>query len=125
MFYLLVENAKEEDSRCALLEIVGDFGEMIEDAPELIAIPGVLSDQLKISQLRATTKLFLKRPQEMAETLSTLLKKTLSDDEAHLHIKDYASYIYRGLEAGVESFKSGFLELRPHSRAVEAEPVQL
>lgn len=26
IFYLLAENAREDDSRCALLEIIGDFG---------------------------------------------------------------------------------------------------
>ena len=81
IFYVLMENAKEEESRCAMLEILGDFGEFIEDSPELLGLPGSgTTDKLKISQLRATTKLFLKRPSEMTETLGKLLKFTLSDD---------------------------------------------
>lgn len=32
IFYSLVESAKEEIPRCCAIEIVGDFGEMIEDA---------------------------------------------------------------------------------------------
>ena len=63
---------------------------------------GDISDKLKISLLRATTKLFLKRPGEMVEALSGLLRKTLTEDDCHLHVKDYAAYLYRGLEAGVE-----------------------
>ena len=95
---------------------------MIEEAPELLEVQGNLSDKLKLSQLRATAKLFLKRPDEVVESLAKLLKKTLSDDETHLHVKDYAAYLYRGLESGVEDFKRGFLENRPHSKAVELEP---
>ena len=52
--------------------------------------------------MRAATKVFLKRPQEGADFLGKLLKNTLSDDETHLNVKDYAAYIYRGLESGVE-----------------------
>ena len=98
---------------------------MIEEAPELLEVQGNLSDKLKLSQLRATAKLFLKRPDEVVESLAKLLKKTLSDDETHLHVKDYAAYLYRGLESGVEDFKRGFLEIKPHSKAVELEPEQL
>lgn len=98
---------------------------MIEEAPELLEVQGNLSDKLKLSQLRATAKLFLKRPDEVVESLAKLLKKTLSDDETHLHVKDYAAYLYRGLESGVDDFKSGFLEIRPHSKAVELEPEEL
>ena len=46
----------------------------------MVEIPGVLSDKLKVSQLRAATKIFLKRPTEGADFLGNLLKKTLSDD---------------------------------------------
>ena len=37
IFYSLIENAKEEESRCAAVEIIGDYGEHIEDAVELLA----------------------------------------------------------------------------------------
>jgi hypothetical protein len=98
----------------------------VEDGPELLEQNwGILTDKLRISQLRATTKLFLKLPSEMAESLGKLLKSSLSDDETHLHVKDYAAYIYRGLESGVEEFKVGFLEKRPHRTAIPVEPEQL
>jgi len=74
-----------------------------------------LSDKLRLSQLRASVKLFLKRPSEMKEYLGKLLKATFSDDETHLQIKDYAAYLYRGLQSGVEEFKSTFMEQRPHT----------
>lgn len=62
---------------------------------------GVVTDKMRISQLRAATKVYLKRPSEIVDFFSKLLKNTLSDDETHLQVKDYAAYIYRGLESGV------------------------
>ena len=37
VFYTLVEHAKEEEAKCAMVEMIGDFGEHIEDAIELLA----------------------------------------------------------------------------------------
>jgi len=37
----------------------------------------------------------------MCNVLSNLFKKILTDDDTHLHVKDYAAYLYRGLAAGV------------------------
>jgi hypothetical protein len=54
-----------------------------------------------------------------------LLRQTLTDDETHLHVKDYAAYLYRGLQAGVAEFRSRFLEERAHQKAVAFEPESL
>lgn len=46
-----------------MVEIIGDFGENIEDAVELLVwSEGNIEDELKISLLRANVKLFFKRP---------------------------------------------------------------
>lgn len=59
------------------------------------------------------------------EYLGKLLKKTLSDDETHLQVKDYAAYLYRGLESGVEQFKNSFMEKRSPIISGPALPEQL
>jgi hypothetical protein len=83
---------------------------MIEDSVELLAwSQGELSDRIKLSLLRANVKLFLKRPAEMYNVLSTIFRSILTDDDTHLHLKDYAAYLYRGLAAGVDDFKAAFL----------------
>lgn len=48
----------------------------------------------------------------MYNVVCTIFRNILTDDESHLHIKDYAAYLYRGLSAGVEEFKTTFLETR-------------
>lgn len=37
----------------------------------------------------------------MYNVLSTIFKSILTDDETHLHVKDYASYLYRGLNSNI------------------------
>jgi hypothetical protein len=37
IFYTLVAKATESEAKCSLIEIIGDYGEYIEDAIELIA----------------------------------------------------------------------------------------
>ena len=37
VFYELVRKAKSTTAKCAMLEIIGDFGEHIQDAIELVA----------------------------------------------------------------------------------------
>ena len=106
VFYSLAEHAKEEIAKCAIVEIIGDFGEHIEDAVELLAWnQNQISDQLKVCLLRASVKLFLKRPQEMHSLLSGLLRSVLTDDHTELHVKDYAAYLYRALSSDIGSFK--------------------
>lgn len=61
----------------------------------------------------------------MAETLGKLLKTTLTDDEIHLPVKDYASYIYRALESGIKAFRTSFLEERPHKKMTPSDPEEL
>lgn len=70
------------------------------------------SDNVKISLLRANVKLFLKRPAEVYNALTSIFRDILLDDEIHLHLKDYAAFLYRGLAAGVEEFKAVFLDTR-------------
>ena len=110
IFYSLVDNAKEEVSRCCAIELIGDFGEEIEDAVELLAWnQNELSDKVKVSLLRANVKLFLKRPAEMYNVIATIFRTILTDDETQLHLKDYAAFLYRGMTAGVEEFKTVFI----------------
>jgi hypothetical protein len=52
----------------------------------------------------------------MFNVLSTILKNILTDDDTHLHVKDYAAFLYRGLASGVEEFKTTFLDFRVESK---------
>lgn len=94
---------------------------MIEDSVELLAwSQGGLSDSIKLSLLRANVKLFLKRPAEMYNVICSIFRNILTDDDTHLHLKDYAAYLYRGLAAGVDDFKATFLDTRKEQHRVEA-----
>jgi hypothetical protein len=55
----------------------------------------------------------------MFNVLSTILKSILTDDDTHLHVKDYAAFLYRGLASGVEDFKTTFLDFRVESKYSE------
>jgi hypothetical protein len=94
---------------------------MIEDSVELLAWnQSERSDRIKLSLLRANVKLFLKRPAEMYNVLCAIFRTILTDDDTHLHLKDYAAYLYRGLAAGVEEFKTTFLDTRREQHRVDA-----
>jgi hypothetical protein len=93
---------------------------LIEDSVELLAwSQGELSDRIKLSLLRANVKLFLKRPAEMYNVICTIFRNILTDDDTHLHLKDYAAYLYRGLAAGVDEFNATFLETRREQHKIE------
>ncbi len=53
------------------------------------------------------------------------MKANLNDDETHLQVKDYAAYLYRGLQSGIKSFRAGFLEERPSRKTTPADPEEL
>ena len=65
-----------------MIEIIGDYGEQIEDAIELIAWndESSFSDTVKICLLRANVKLFFKRPIEMLNMITNMFKSILSND---------------------------------------------
>ena len=103
-----------------MIEIIGDFGEHIEDAVELLVwSEGSLEDELKIALLRANVKLFFKRPIEMFNMMTNLFKSILSDEETHLPVKDYATMLYRGLQNDMDSFKKQFLSTRSFSEGIQ------
>ena len=70
------------------------------------------SSSVKIALLRANVKLFLKRPLEMLNLVTTMFNKVLSNDEEQLYVRDYAAFLYRGLEKDIEQFKALFLSTR-------------
>ena len=54
--------------------------------------------------------------------LSALFREILTDDQTHLHVRDYAYYLYRALSSGVDEFKTVFLTSRkqtPMERAAQ------
>ena len=98
-FYTYVRGVTTNEARCAMIEIIGDHGEHIEDAVELIVwTEGNLEDDLIIALLRANVKLFFKRPIEMLNMLTNLFRSVLTNEETHLPVKDYATMLYLGLQ---------------------------
>lgn len=57
----------------------------------------------------------------MYNVICNMFKNILTDDETHLHVKDYAAYLYRGLASGVDEFKTTFLECRAVIKHCEKE----
>jgi hypothetical protein len=63
-----------------MLDIIGDYGEHIQDAIELVAWgEDNLEDEVKICLLRNSIKLFFKRPVEMVNLTSNLFRQILTD----------------------------------------------
>lgn len=95
----------EQEGRCSILWIIGEYGHHIEDAPYLLE-PLVKnfdeeeSTPVKLMLLTATAKLFFKRPPEVRNSLGTLLRMAI--DSSHPDIKDRALLYYRLLQHDVE-----------------------
>ena len=110
------------EARCAMIEIIGDFGEHIEDAVELIVwSEGNIEDELKIALLRANVKLFFKRPIEMLNMTTNLFKYILTDEDTRLPVKDYATMLYLGLQNDMDNFKRSFLATRSFSEGIKID----
>jgi hypothetical protein len=62
--------------------------------------------------MRANVKLFLKRPLEMLNIVITMFINIFNNDEIQLYVRDYAAFLYRGLEKDIEGFKKLFLDCR-------------
>lgn len=54
----------------------------------------------------------------MVNLIGSMFTKILANDEEHLHVKDYAAFLYRGLEKDIDNFKQIFLEVRQREELV-------
>ncbi len=45
----------------------------------------------------------------MINIVTSMFSKVLSNDEEQLYVKDYAGFLYRGLEKDIDNFRKLFL----------------
>eukprot|EP00397_Hematodinium_sp_SG-2012_P010110 GEMP01010216.1.p1 GENE.GEMP01010216.1~~GEMP01010216.1.p1 ORF type:complete len:806 (+),score=184.17 GEMP01010216.1:132-2549(+) len=95
----------EEEGRCSILWILGEYGHHIDNAPYLLE-PLVdnfneeESTLVKLMLLTVTAKLFFKRPPEVRDCLGRLLQHAI--ESSHPDVKDRALLYYRLLQHDVE-----------------------
>eukprot|EP01147_Barroeca_monosierra_P004316 gene4316-6624_t len=89
----------EADARAALVWMMGEFGELIEESPYVLE--GLIDDisteksaDVRLQLLTSTVKLFFKRPPEVQKMLGRLLDSVISN-EMHQDVHDRALLYYR------------------------------
>ena len=96
----------DDESKVALVWVLGEFGEHIEDAPYLVeSLTASLmteSYSLRIEILTSGMKLFFKRPPEMQPVLATIFR-LLINDFSHADVHDRALLYYRLLRNNVRA----------------------
>lgn len=95
----------EPEGKCAILWILGEYGNQIDDAPYLLEpmIENFVeepSGAVRLEMLTAAVKLFFLRPPEMQSMLGNLLDKAISES-THPDVRDRALLYYRLLETSV------------------------
>lgn len=97
---------EDEESRVALVWVLGEFGEHIDDSPYLLesfTTNLVLeSHVLRMEMLTSCMKLFFKRPPEMQPVLAAVFRQ-LINDFSHADVHDRALFYYRLLRHNVRA----------------------
>lgn len=92
----------EAEGKSAVIWIIGEYGENIEDAPYLLeamidSFDEEPSHAVRQQLLTASMKLFFKRAPEMQKMLGRLLKKAI-EDTSKVDVRDRALLFYRLLQ---------------------------
>ncbi|KAK9454136.1 adaptin N terminal region-domain-containing protein [Dipodascopsis uninucleata] len=111
-----IDELDEPESRAAIVWIIGEYAEKIENADDIIAdfIDGFLNEatQVQLQLLTATVKLFLKKPQNTQPLVQKVLQTiTTSCDNADL--RDRAFIYWRLLSADPQKSKDIIMAKRP------------
>lgn len=97
---------EDDESKIALVWVLGEFGEHIEDAPYLIeAMSGNLTSEappLRLEVLTSSMRLLFKRPPEMQPVLANVFRQ-LINDFSHADVHDRALFYYRLLRQNVRA----------------------
>ena len=92
---------EDDESKVALMWVLGEFGEHIEDAPYLMeSMSANFNDEsyaLRTELLTSAMKLFFKRPPEMQPVLAFILHRSINDF-SHADVHDRALLYYRLLK---------------------------
>eukprot|EP00927_Polykrikos_kofoidii_P026603 TRINITY_DN2365_c0_g1_i1.p1 TRINITY_DN2365_c0_g1~~TRINITY_DN2365_c0_g1_i1.p1 ORF type:complete len:837 (+),score=192.78 TRINITY_DN2365_c0_g1_i1:152-2662(+) len=95
----------EPEGKCAILWILGEYGNLIENAPYLLEpmVEGFLDETsglVRLEMLTASVKLFFSRPAEMQGMLGQLFHKAI-EETTHPDVRDRALLYYRLLQVSV------------------------
>lgn len=95
----------EEDGKCAVVWMIGEFGDTIPDAPYILETLIDSYDEepatsVRLELLTATMKLFFKRPPELQAMLGRLLEMAIEDTQK-VDVRTRALFLYRLLRYDV------------------------
>ncbi|KAH9578133.1 Beta-adaptin appendage [Trypanosoma melophagium] len=98
-------NFTDEESKLALVWVMGELGEYIEDAPYILegmCHKGILTEtpEFRLQFLTSAIMLFFKRPPEMQELLGKMFK-LLINDFSHADVHDQALLYHRLLRHNI------------------------
>ena len=96
---------EEERGKCAVLWMIGEYGQTIRDAPHILEqnieqFTDEESTPVRKELLTASLKLFFKRPPEMQAMLGRLLEEAINDT-TRVDVRDLALLYYRLLRKDV------------------------
>jgi len=102
---LIMRSVEEADGKCAILWILGEYGDKMVEAPYILeqyidSYDEEESSQVKLEMLSATMKLFFKKAPEMQKMLGRLLDSATSD-VLRVDVRDRAVFYYRLLKYDV------------------------
>lgn len=97
---------EDDESKIALVWVLGEFGEHIEDAPYLLESmsSNLVNEpyQLRLEILTSSMRLLFKRPPEMQPVLAGVFRQ-LINDFSHADVHDRALFYYRLLRHNVRA----------------------
>eukprot|EP00485_Elphidium_margaritaceum_P005776 CAMPEP_0202688500 /NCGR_PEP_ID=MMETSP1385-20130828/4001_1 /ASSEMBLY_ACC=CAM_ASM_000861 /TAXON_ID=933848 /ORGANISM="Elphidium margaritaceum" /LENGTH=740 /DNA_ID=CAMNT_0049343493 /DNA_START=129 /DNA_END=2348 /DNA_ORIENTATION=+ len=102
----IMKNVEETDGKCAILWILGEYGEQLLEAPYILeqyidAYDEEQSSEVKLELLSAAMKLFFKRAPEMQKMLGRLLKSAVLDT-TKVDVRDRGVFYYKLLQFDVD-----------------------
>eukprot|EP01017_Pseudomicrothorax_dubius_P016527 TRINITY_DN1875_c0_g2_i3.p1 TRINITY_DN1875_c0_g2~~TRINITY_DN1875_c0_g2_i3.p1 ORF type:complete len:803 (-),score=273.94 TRINITY_DN1875_c0_g2_i3:134-2542(-) len=107
-----IESVSETEAKVALLWILGEYAQEIEEAPYILEYfignlkEGDESQRYKHALLAATVKTFVKKPPETYEALASLLNAILNNENEDIDLKDRAAFYVRVLQTSVDDYKN-------------------
>jgi len=98
----IMRNVEETDGKCAVLWILGEYGDKFIEAPYILeqyidAYDEEQSSDVKLEMLSATMKLFFKKAPEVQKMLGRLLQSAINDT-TKVDVRDRSVFYYRLLK---------------------------
>ena len=101
----IMRNVEEREGKCAVLWLLGEYGEHFIEAPYILEefilrYDDEESSEVKLELLSSSMKLFFKKAPEMQKMLGNLLNKAVKDNHK-IDVRDRGAFYYRLLEHSV------------------------